>query len=157
MQLKGADPVAMVTPKYNAGTKFPFSVGLPLWVCQAARTGRQITVAGPDQGIPLVIAEWMAEDRRYCDKLVEGQQFTADEVEAEDDNELQRDDFTVIKGVGPAVTEKLYAAGILTFEDLNYENTQTLVEILGKPMTATKIDSIKNEALTLFRDGSESE
>lgn len=144
MRLKGADPVAMVTPKYANGTKFPFSVGLPLWVCQAAKIGRQIVISGPDQKIPLVIAEWMADDHRHCDKLVEGQSFSADE-QSEEPDDTKRNDFTLIKGIGPAVTEKLYALGINTFDQLVAADTDYLVAEIGKPMSVTKIERIKKD------------
>ena len=43
---------------------------------------------------------------------------------------IQKDNFTVLKGVGPKTADGLYRAGIYTFEQLGLMDTEKLVGIL---------------------------
>jgi predicted flap endonuclease-1-like 5' DNA nuclease len=51
------------------------------------------------------------------------------------------DDLTVIKGIGPAVQQKLHALGIRTFDDLAAADPETLVEQLKgrQPISETLV------------------
>jgi predicted flap endonuclease-1-like 5' DNA nuclease len=51
------------------------------------------------------------------------------------------DDLTVIKGIGPAVQNKLRALGITTFADLAAADPDRLMEELkgSQPLTATRV------------------
>jgi predicted flap endonuclease-1-like 5' DNA nuclease len=60
------------------------------------------------------------------------------------------DDLTVIKGIGPAVQNKLRALGITTFADLAAADPDRLMEELkgSQPLTATRVRGWTEDART---------
>jgi predicted flap endonuclease-1-like 5' DNA nuclease len=72
---------------------------------------------------------------RVPDEAVEQQVPTAEEVVP--------DDLTVIKGIGPAVQEKLRSLGITTFRDLATANPGDLAEHLkgSQPVSKARVHS----------------
>ena len=50
---------------------------------------------------------------------------------------ITKDDFSVLKGVGPKTSETLHAAGIFTFEQLGLFDPDELIEVLQKSSLPT--------------------
>jgi len=61
--------------------------------------------------------------------------------EAESTQQVVSDDLTVIKGIGPAVQERLRALGIATFSDLARADPKTLIERLkgSQPISEARV------------------
>jgi len=88
---------------------------------------------------PALEAVYEEEPEEVEEGVVKGAEGEEAEGEGEEE-ELEADDFTQIPGVGPAVAEHLYAAGLTTLEDLYEAGEEGLKTIEGVgESTARKI------------------
>lgn len=70
-------------------------------------------------------------------------------------NQLMRecgDQFILISGVGPAIQERLYDAGIFTFEQLGKLSTEEVERIIGKAQNLADEQALIDQAKKFARE-----